>query len=80
LQKKSWRCAGQATRLTATPEANFADLKVGEKLSVEMFAAGQLVDVTGKFTKGKGFQALFPARAPFHPSLLTNQNHIMCQA
>ena len=41
---------------TATPE-KLADLKVGEKLSVEIFAVGQLVDVTGT-SKGKGFSGV----------------------
>ena len=38
---------------TVSPE-KLAELKVGEKLSVEMFAAGQKVDVSGT-TLGKGF-------------------------
>ncbi|MBI3716691.1 MAG: 50S ribosomal protein L3 [Betaproteobacteria bacterium] len=39
---------------TVSPE-KLAELKVGEKLSAEMFAAGQKVDVSGT-TLGKGFQ------------------------
>ena len=34
-----------------------AELKVGDKLSVEMFAAGDAVNVTG-ISKGKGFQGV----------------------
>ena len=41
---------------TVSPE-KLAELKVGEKLSVEMFAAGQKVDVSGT-TLGKGFQGV----------------------
>ncbi len=41
---------------TVTPEA-LAELKVGAQLSVEMFAAGQKVDVSGT-TLGKGFSGV----------------------
>ena len=41
---------------TVTPE-KLADMKVGEKVSVEIFAVGQQVDVSGT-TKGKGFSGV----------------------
>ena len=37
--------------------ADVADLKVGDQITVEQFAAGQKVDVTGT-SKGKGFQGV----------------------
>ena len=44
------------SEFTVTPE-NLADMKVGEKVSVEIFAVGQQVDVSGT-TKGKGFSGV----------------------
>jgi large subunit ribosomal protein L3 len=41
---------------TVTPE-KLAELKVGEKLSVEMFSVGQKIDVSGT-TLGKGFSGV----------------------
>ena len=41
---------------TVTPE-KLVDMKVGEKVSVEIFAVGQQVDVSGT-TKGKGFSGV----------------------
>jgi large subunit ribosomal protein L3 len=44
------------SEFTVTPE-KLADMKVGEKVSVEIFAVGQQVDVSGT-TKGKGFSGV----------------------
>jgi len=44
------------SEFTVTPE-KLADMKVGEKVSVEIFAVGQKVDVSGT-TKGKGFSGV----------------------
>lgn len=41
---------------TVTPE-KLAEMKIGEKISVEIFAVGQIVDVQGT-TKGKGFSGV----------------------
>ena len=41
---------------TVSPE-KLADLKIGEQISVEIFAAGQKIDVQGT-TKGKGFSGV----------------------
>ncbi|PKR76597.1 50S ribosomal protein L3 [Halalkalibacillus sediminis] len=54
---------GHADKASATPKrfvreirnANLDDFEVGQELSVDMFEAGQMVDVTGT-SKGKGFQ------------------------
>ena len=47
--------AGSVVREFAVAAADLASLKAGDKLSVEIFAVGQKVDVTGQ-TIGKGFQ------------------------
>lgn len=44
------------SEFTVTPE-KLADMKVGQKVSVEIFAVGQQVDVSGT-TKGKGFSGV----------------------
>ena len=44
------------SEFTVSPE-KLADLKVGEQISVEIFAAGQKIDVQGT-TKGKGFSGV----------------------
>jgi large subunit ribosomal protein L3 len=44
------------SEFTVTPE-KLAELKVGEKVSVEIFTVGQQVDVSGT-TKGKGFSGV----------------------
>ena len=44
------------SEFTVTPE-KLADMKVGEKVSVEIFTVGQQVDVSGT-TKGKGFSGV----------------------
>lgn len=44
------------SEFTVTPE-KLAGMKVGEKVSVEIFAVGQQVDVSGT-TKGKGFSGV----------------------
>jgi large subunit ribosomal protein L3 len=44
------------SEFTVAPE-KLAELKVGEKISVEIFAVGQQVDVSGT-TKGKGFSGV----------------------
>ncbi len=49
--------AGSVLReFTVSPE-KLAELKVGEKISVEIFAVGQMIDVTGT-SKGKGFSGV----------------------
>ena len=47
--------AGSVVREFPVAAADLASLKPGDKLSVEIFAVGQKVDVTGQ-TIGKGFQ------------------------
>jgi large subunit ribosomal protein L3 len=46
--------AGEVLREFSVPAEDLTDLKVGETISVERFAAGQSVDVSGT-TKGRGF-------------------------
>jgi large subunit ribosomal protein L3 len=46
--------AGEVLREFSVPAKDLTDLKVGETISVERFAAGQSVDVSGT-TKGRGF-------------------------
>lgn len=49
--------AGSVLReFTVSPE-KLAELKVGEKISVEIFTVGQMIDVTGT-SKGKGFSGV----------------------
>ena len=49
--------AGELLREFAVDAEALAKLKVGETVSVETFAVGQLVDVTGT-TKGRGFSGV----------------------
>jgi large subunit ribosomal protein L3 len=49
--------AGEMLREFAVAAEDLADLKVGETVSVERFAAGQWVDVSGT-TKGRGFSGV----------------------
>ena len=46
--------AGHLLREFRVPEAQVANFKVGGKVGVDVFAVGQIVDVTG-VSKGKGF-------------------------
>ena len=54
--KASVEAGSVLSEFTVTPE-KLADMKVGEKVSVEIFAVGQQVDVSGT-TKGKGFSGV----------------------
>ncbi|MCE1176817.1 50S ribosomal protein L3 [Oryzomicrobium sp.] len=47
--------AGHVLKEFAVTPADLANLKPGDQIAVTLFAAGQLVDVTGT-TQGKGFQ------------------------
>lgn len=58
-------------------EADVADLKVGDQITVEQFQAGQKVDVTGT-SKGKGFQGVikrwnFAAQDATHGNSLSHR-------
>ena len=46
--------AGHVVKEFRVGEADLENVKLGEKLSVELFKVGQVVDVTGR-TQGKGF-------------------------
>lgn len=56
------------------PADALANLKAGDVLSVELFAAGQLVDVTG-VTKGKGFSGVIK-RHNFSSNRATHGNSL----
>ncbi len=56
LSKAGVEAGSVVKEFAVTPE-KLAELKVGEVLSVEMFAVGQKVDVSGT-TLGKGFSGV----------------------
>lgn len=71
--------AGSVVREFRLPEAEVASLKLGEAFSVDMFEAGQKVDVQG-ISKGKGFQGVikrhnFTMQDATHGNSLSHRAH-----
>jgi large subunit ribosomal protein L3 len=66
--------AGELLREFKVPAEDLAKLKVGETVSVETFAVGQFVDVTGT-TKGRGFAGVI-ARHNFSSNRASHGNSL----
>ena len=66
--------AGELLREFRVPAEELEKLKVGEQVSVETFAVGQLVDVTGT-TKGRGFSGVI-ARHNFSSNRASHGNSL----
>jgi len=66
--------AGELLREFRVAAEDLAELKVGESVSVETFAVGQLVDVTGT-TKGRGFSGVI-ARHHFSSNRASHGNSL----
>jgi large subunit ribosomal protein L3 len=66
--------AGELLREFKVPADDLAKLKVGETISVETFAVGQFVDVTGT-TKGRGFAGVI-ARHNFSSNRASHGNSL----